>query len=43
MFNVTTLDLDNTPKTEKGEIDYSKDFFGKKAKRAFRVNLTLKR
>lgn len=31
MFNVTTLDLDNTPKTDKGEVDYTKDFFGKKA------------
>ncbi|HPO49355.1 MAG TPA: asparagine--tRNA ligase [Spirochaetota bacterium] len=29
MFQVTTLDLDKIPK-EKGEIDYSKDFFGKK-------------
>lgn len=31
MFNVTTLDLDNIPKTDKGEVDYTKDFFGKKA------------
>ena len=30
MFRVTTLDLDNVPKTEDGQIDYSKDFFGKK-------------
>ncbi|MBR2673954.1 MAG: asparagine--tRNA ligase [Mogibacterium sp.] len=30
MFQVTTLDLDNLPRTESGEIDYSKDFFGKK-------------
>jgi asparaginyl-tRNA synthetase len=29
MFQVTTLDLDQTPKTESGEIDFSKDFFGK--------------
>ncbi len=29
MFNVTTLDLLNPPKTETGAIDYSKDFFGK--------------
>ncbi|QCX33547.1 asparagine--tRNA ligase [Caloramator sp. E03] len=29
MFRVTTLDLDNLPRTEGGEIDYSKDFFGK--------------
>ena len=30
MFKVTTLDLLNVPKTEEGEIDYKKDFFGKK-------------
>lgn len=29
MFRVTTLDMDNLPKTEDGAIDYSKDFFGK--------------
>jgi len=29
MFKVTTLDLDNLPKNEKGETDYSQDFFGK--------------
>ena len=29
MFKVTTLDLDNLPKNKKGEIDYSRDFFGK--------------
>lgn len=29
MFQVTTLDLDNLPKTEEGKTDYSKDFFGK--------------
>ena len=31
MFQVTTLDLDNVPRTPEGEIDYTKDFFGKKA------------
>ena len=31
MFRVTTLDVDNPPKLENGEIDYSKDFFGKSA------------
>ncbi|MFA5023638.1 MAG: asparagine--tRNA ligase [Patescibacteria group bacterium] len=31
MFQVTTLDLKNTPKDERGEINYSEDFFGKKA------------
>ncbi len=29
MFRVTTLDLKKPPLTEKGEIDFSKDFFGK--------------
>jgi asparaginyl-tRNA synthetase len=29
MFQVTTLDLNNVPKTEEGAVDYSKDFFGK--------------
>ena len=29
MFQVTTLDLDNVPKTEDGAVDYSEDFFGK--------------
>ena len=29
MFRVTTLDLADVPKTEDGEIDVSKDFFGK--------------
>ncbi|MBQ9162448.1 MAG: asparagine--tRNA ligase [Clostridia bacterium] len=31
MFRVTTLDMDNLPKTENGEVDYSTDFFGKSA------------
>ena len=29
MFQVTTLDPDNLPRTEDGRIDYSQDFFGK--------------
>ncbi len=29
MFQVTTLDLNDLPRTEDGKIDYSKDFFGK--------------
>ncbi|MBF1152075.1 MAG: asparagine--tRNA ligase, partial [[Eubacterium] sulci] len=29
MFQITTLDLDNIPRTEEGQIDYSQDFFGK--------------
>jgi len=29
MFQVTTLDLDNPPRTEEGKIDYAQDFFGK--------------
>ncbi len=31
MFQVTTLDLENVPKTEDGKVDYKKDFFGKPA------------
>ena len=31
MFRVTTLDLDNIPRTEDGAVDYSQDFFGKSA------------
>ena len=31
MFQVTTLPLDNPPRTEDGKVDYSKDFFGKAA------------
>ena len=31
MFQVTTLDLENVPKNEDGTVDYSKDFFGKRA------------
>ncbi|HMP32129.1 MAG TPA: OB-fold nucleic acid binding domain-containing protein, partial [Saprospiraceae bacterium] len=29
MFRVTTLPLENLPRTENGEIDFRKDFFGK--------------
>jgi len=29
MFQVTTLDMNDLPKTEDGAIDYSQDFFGK--------------
>ena len=35
MFQVTTLDLNNVPKTEDGSVDYSKDFFKRP------VNLTV--
>lgn len=31
MFRLTTLDMENPPRTEDGKIDYSKDFFGKEA------------
>ena len=31
MFQVTTMDMENVPKTEDGNADYSKDFFGKQA------------
>ena len=30
MFQVTTLDLENPPRTPDGKVDYSQDFFGKK-------------
>ena len=29
MFHVTTLDLENLPRTKEGKIDYDRDFFGK--------------
>ncbi len=29
MFRITTLDLENLPRTEDGAIDFSEDFFGK--------------
>lgn len=32
MFQVTTLDLNNLPRTPDGKIDYSQDFFGKEAR-----------
>ena len=35
MFRLTTLDLENLPRTEDGKIDFTKDFFGKG------VNLTV--
>lgn len=31
MFRVTTLDLENPPRTADGKIDYDKDFFGKES------------
>ena len=31
MFSLNTFDLTDVPKTDKGEIDFSKDFFGKPA------------
>ncbi len=31
MFKITTLDFKNIPLNDKGNIDYTKDFFGKKA------------
>ena len=29
MFRITSLDLDNLPKTEDGKVDFTQDFFGK--------------
>ena len=31
MFRVSTLDMANPPKTDKGDVDFSKDFFGREA------------
>ena len=31
MFRVTTIDMENLPKTEDGKIDYTQDFFGKES------------
>lgn len=31
MFRITTLDLDDLPRTPDGKVDYSQDFFGKPA------------
>lgn len=35
MFNVSTLDVNDLPRTEEGKVDYEKDFFGR------RTNLTV--
>ena len=29
MFHVTTLDMENPPRTKEGKVDYAQDFFGK--------------
>ena len=31
MFRVTTMDMQNLPKTENGKVDYTQDFFGKES------------
>ncbi len=31
MFQVTTLDMENLPRTEEGNVDYTADFFGRQA------------
>lgn len=31
MFRVSTLDLENLPRTQQGKVDFSEDFFGKEA------------
>lgn len=31
MFQVTTMDMNNIPKNDKGDVDYTGDFFGKSA------------
>ena len=32
MFQLTTMDLNNIPKNDKGDVDFSQDFFGKATK-----------
>ena len=29
MFRVSTLDMENLPRNDKGDVDYKQDFFGK--------------
>ncbi len=31
MFRISTLDMENLPRTDAGKVDYSQDFFGKEA------------
>ncbi|WP_099074983.1 asparagine--tRNA ligase [Proteus alimentorum] len=31
MFRVSTLDMNNLPRTDKGDVDFSEDFFGREA------------
>ncbi|MDR0807481.1 MAG: asparagine--tRNA ligase [Enterobacteriaceae bacterium] len=31
MFRVSTLDLENLPRTDKGQVDFSEDFFGRES------------
>ncbi|GIU53254.1 asparagine--tRNA ligase [Shewanella sp. KT0246] len=31
MFRVSTLDMENLPRTDKGEVDFAEDFFGKES------------
>ncbi|AWF81586.1 asparagine--tRNA ligase [Microbulbifer sp. A4B17] len=31
MFRISTLDMENLPRTDKGAVDYSKDFFGEES------------
>ena len=39
MFQVTTLDLNDLPRTEEGAVDYSQDFFGKSCNLTVSVQL----
>ncbi len=39
MFNVNSFDLKNVPQTEEGNVDFSKDFFGKSAHLTVSVQL----
>ena len=40
MFQVTTMDLNDVPKTKDGAVDYTQDFFGKPTFRAENSNTT---
>ena len=39
MFRVTTMDMENVPKTENGAVDYTQDFFGKETSLTVRGQL----
>ena len=42
MFQVTTLDLENIPRTDAGKVDYTQDFFDTSAHLTVSVNFRLR-